>query len=138
MKIQKRKPTEIYENPYDEAMRHLANADKTLAENTTIEYGDYSDSKYVKAAGHLALCGIYVALDPFIKGVRNKRYEIYMDALSKRNKKIMTTLKHAYFSLHLSMSYDGNTDIKIKKSGWQDAKAIIEWAKENYPKNLQE
>ena len=141
MKIQKRNPTEIHENPYDEAMRYLANADKTLADNTTIEYGDYSDSKYVKAAGHLALCGIYVALDPLFpknKKPKHKTIEAYIDLLAKRNRKIMITLKHAYDNLHLYMGYDGNTDVDIKKLGWKNAKAIIEWAKENYPKNLQE
>ena len=118
-----------------EAKRYLANADKLLQENCTIdEYGNYSDEKYVKMAGDTAWKGVLKALDPLhpkLKRGKRKSVDTYRLIFEKRDKKAMNVYNNAYNQLHLSMGYDRVTSSKLKKSAWSDFKNILNWVEKN-------
>ena len=130
-----------YEKAQAEAKRYLANADELLAKSGS-KSGFYKDSKYVKAAGEMAWKGILMALDPLHPPVEyvskknrfaRKSVQSYKSILGGAFP-VVEQYNSAYSSLHIAMGYDGNTNVTNKKIGWQDAKNLINWAKENYPK----
>ncbi len=111
-----------------EANRYLSNAKELLSEKANRTNGVYQDAKYVKMAGHTAYCGVLFALDLMIKQPKkNKRksVEYYREFLSKYDKKMLTEFNNLYDTLHLSLGYDGNTDVRISKVGLEMAKEFI-------------
>ena len=125
-------------DPYKEAVRYLANAEGYLEKTKVGEDGFYVDEKYVRTAGHTALCGVYVALDPFLpktRGNKRRQASMYRDIFPKKKygkeRKIFNLL-YEYF--HYNMGYDGSAVELAKERAMQDAKSLIEWAKANYPK----
>ena len=122
---------------YKEALRYLENADNILKNNTTINnLGFYNDAKYVKMAGHTAWAGVLVALDPLHKPLgkgKRKSVDTYRDVIKG---KFMNVYNSAYNYLHLYMGYDGELSTVTKKTGFEYAKILIEWAKKQYPKNI--
>ncbi|QRR00389.1 DUF5618 family protein [Dyadobacter sandarakinus] len=115
-----------------EAKRYLANARTILSEQAGKEDDYYQDPKYVKLAGHAAYTGVLVALD-FLFGEKKKgRKDVswYREQLSGMDKKVLTNFGIAYDILHLSMSYDGNRDVDVAKSGLKRAEEIINWVEQ--------
>ena len=120
------------EKYYIEAMRYMDNA-KELLENAKKEGGFYHDKKYVKTACGTAYNGVLVALDGFLqlkdikpKGKERKSIEYYQENLGKIDKKLLNYLNSAYEILHLWGYYDGVTNAKVIKAGFDDAYTIIE------------
>jgi Domain of unknown function (DUF5618) len=118
-----------------EAYRYLSNAKQLLEEKAIRENGIYRDKKYVKMAGHTAYCGVLYALDEMInpdeiithqKKSKRKSVGFYQEFLSKYDRKMLTEFNNLYETLHLSLGYDGNTNVRIVKSGMQMAKEFIE------------
>ena len=141
MQTLKGKPTkDIHENPYDEALRYLENAEACLKKTTVGEDGFYVDEKYVRMAGHTALCGVYVALDPFlpnIEGKKRKQAKMYRDIFSRsKYGKERKYFNSVYHILHYEMGYDGMAVELVKENAFEYAKILIEWAREHYLKNL--
>jgi hypothetical protein len=125
-------------NPIKEAERYLSNAKEILSKKAGKDGPLYSDSKYVRMAGNTAWNGVLIALDGSL-GVRKKlksgqRPDIqdYLDAVSKKDKKMPKTLKTAYDTLHLSLGYDGNLSYKIVQDGLEQGKNMISWAAKHY------
>jgi hypothetical protein len=117
-------------NPIAEAKRYLQNAKDILRNNTEIEDGAYSDSKYVRIAGDTAWKSCLIALDAAFKvketkGKRRVSIDDYKNIVSKRNKKLLDSVMQGYEILHLYMGYDGNKRIAIAKDGFELAKTII-------------
>ncbi|MBK6390377.1 MAG: DUF5618 family protein [Saprospiraceae bacterium] len=111
-----------------EANRYLSNAKELLSEKANRTNGVYQDAKSVKMAGYTAYCGVLFALDLMIKQPKkNKRksVEYYGEFLSKYDKKMLTEFNNLYDTLHLSLGYDGNTDVRISKVGLEMAKEFI-------------
>ncbi len=112
-----------------EANRYLANAKALLTEKANRTNGVYQDKKYVKMAGHTAYCGVLFALDqlaPPPKKSMRKSVDFYRTFLTKYDKKMLMEFNNLYDTLHLSLGYDGNTDVRISKAGLQMAKEFIE------------
>jgi hypothetical protein len=116
-------------NTVQEAKRYLDNAKEILREKAKKEDGLYQDPKYVKLAGHAAYTGVLVALDTLFeeKGKGRKDVTWYKDNLSKLDKKALASFVAAYSTLHLAMSYDGNTDANVSMAGIKMAESIINW-----------
>ncbi|MCF0042631.1 DUF5618 family protein [Dyadobacter fanqingshengii] len=116
-------------NTVQEAKRYLNNAKEILREKAKKEDGLYQDPKYVKLAGHAAYTGVLVALDSLFeeKGKGRKDVGWYKENLSKLDKKALASFVAAYSTLHLAMSYDGNTDANVSTAGLNMAESIINW-----------
>jgi len=119
---------------YARAMRYFDNAKKTLSQ-TDIEGVYYKDEKYVSSACSIAYKGVLVALDCWLslKGVefpkeskkQRKSIEFYMYNLGRLNEKMVVRLNSVYNALHLAGYYGSNTDSRIIKAGFANAKDLI-------------
>lgn len=121
-------------NSIQEAYRYLTNAKQTLG-NSPLEYGRYSDSKYVREAAGIAYLSALKAIDVFLlsRGVSEddlpKSIEEYREAVTKKmphNGKLKAALDTVYENLHKLAYYQGGTDVKMVKSGLENCKKIIE------------
>ena len=125
-------------NPIEEAKRYVENA-KTILKEKAIKDGDYyTDSKYVKMAGHTLWTGCLIALD-YALGIQRKKcqrrdIDDYKEAAAKRNKKLLTMIISGYNTMHLYMSYDGDKAYGVSKSSVDTANNIIAWCEANAPK----
>ena len=116
-------------NTKTEAIRYIDNAKDILKDKANKADGYYQDKKYVKMAGHTAYTGVLLALDSFfgIKKKGRKNVEWYKEELSKVDKKISNAFSTAYTLLHLDMGYDGSTNVKVAKLGFEEAEKVINW-----------
>jgi hypothetical protein len=125
-------------NPIQEANRYLANARQILSEKAKKDGDFYSDAKYIKTAGHVAWCGVLVALDAVLNVRKNLKknqrpdFDDYQTALYKKDPKMNRTLLTAYESLHKTLGYDGNLDYKIAQRSLELAKSLVDWASLHY------
>jgi hypothetical protein len=128
----------VQRNPIKEAERYLSNAKQILSQKAIKDGPLYSDSKYVKLAGHAAWSGVLVALDGVLPVRKNlkprQRPDIkdYLDAVNKKDKKMPKYVKTAYDLLHLSMGYDGVLSYKTIQDGLDMGKNVISWASKHY------
>lgn len=113
-----------------EARRYLDNAKEMLSEKARKDGKFYQDKKYVKLAGHAAYSGVLIALDELLgnKEKGRKSIEWYKTELAKVDRKALNSLNAAYDTLHLAMSYDGNSLVDISKAGIEIADSLITWA----------
>ena len=121
-------------NSIREAYRYLANAKKTLG-LSKIEYGRYSDSKYVKEGTGIAYLSALKAIDVYLLtcGMSEKELpksiEEYRRVIQKKmphNGKLMAMINNVYENLHILAYYRGGTEVQMVKSGIQNCKKIIE------------
>lgn len=118
-----------------EARRYVANA-KTILKEKALKNGNfYTDSKYVKMAGHTLWTGCLVALDYALKIKRPKggRIDIkdYQMAASKRSKTLLNLVNSGYNTMHLSMGYDGEKNYRVSQGSIEVANDIINWCEAN-------
>ena len=117
------------DNPYQEAMRYINNANEALM-LAGKEDKYYEDAKYVKSACGIAYSGLLLALDylfdfkniPKKKG--RKAIDYYQSNLAKIDKRLLKDLNTAYFILHLEGYYVGQTRIGVIKEGFECALSI--------------
>ena len=128
--------TKHIDNEYSisEAYRYLANAKDTLSKSP-IEYGRYTDRKYVSEAAGIAYLAALRAIDTYLlkkglsEGQLPKSIEGYWLAVKQRiplNGKLSSAMRIIYEDLHLGAYYRGFTDVNVIKSGLQNVKKIIE------------
>ena len=119
-------------NPIDEARRYVSNARKTLSENgeLDIELQRYNDPKYVRSAGNYLWLGVLMALDTVVDVRKDRRtrpdINAYKEALSRRDRKLLTMVNDGYDIMHLYMNYDGNQAKGVCDEGFRLANAIID------------
>ena len=121
-------------NTIQEAYRYFANAKKTLGKSP-VEYGIYTDSKYVSEAAGIAYLSVLKTINTFLieRGMSETALpdsiEEYRDAIRKQiphNGKLKAALSIVYYNLHILAYYRGGTDFKMVKSGLENCKKIIE------------
>lgn len=121
-------------NSIKEAYRYLANAKKTIG-NSTIKYGRYSDSKYVKEGVGIAYLSAFKAIDVYLlsRGMSEKELpksiEEYRKIIHKKmphNGKLIAMINNVYENLHIFAYYRGGTEVQMVKSGLLNCKKIIE------------
>ncbi len=116
--------------PYQESMRYIENARKTL-KDAGKDGKFFADEKYVKTACGTAYSGMLKALDylfdyknvPKKKGRKSIHY--YQGILSKLDKKLLDYLNSGYTILHLDGYYSGYKKIAVIEQGFDDALSII-------------
>lgn len=129
---------EVISDPIRDARRYVKNAQDTLRDHGKLnkETGRYEDPKYVKAAGLFLWSGVLIALEAVFRvGDKKKskkgedsRVSIvdYIDALAKRDRKLLDWVNDGYQIMHLCMGYDGIGDKKVCLIGVQLANTIID------------
>ena len=122
------------ENSIREAYRYLANAKDTLGKSP-VEYGRYTDRKYVSEAAGIAYLAALRAIDAYLlnKGIPEKQLpksiEGYWSFIKQHitlNGKLSASLRIVYEDLHLGAYYRGFTSINVIKDGLQNVKKIID------------
>lgn len=118
----------------EEAYRYLENAKQTISKSL-IEYGGYTDSKYVREAAGIAYLSALKAIDTYLlyKGVDKdklpKSIDGYWNLIQKKmpiNGKLKMALTIAWENLHVFAYYRGSKDVKLLKSGFENCKKIIQ------------
>lgn len=125
----------VVNTPYDEAMRYMENARKTL-KRAGKEDGEYSDVKYVQTASGTAYLGVLIALDEYLRRKEGKTtfsqpksIEDYQRRIAKQNKKVNKWLRIVYGDLHLVGYYHGTKSYETIKRGLEYADKIIKLIK---------
>ena len=118
--------------PIDEARRYVENARTVLKEhgNFNAEGRRYEDEKYVRAAGNYLWLGTLMALDAVfhVRSDRRTRVNInaYLDAIGKRDRKLLNWVDDGYTIMHLYMTYDGIQSKATCDDGFRIATDIID------------
>jgi len=116
-----------------EAYRYLANAKDTLSKSP-IEYGRYTDSKYVREAAGMAYLSALKALDIYLisvgidKGKLPKSIDGYWNLIHKNiplNGKLSAAVSIVYENMHVDAYYRGHTGVGLVKEGFENARKII-------------
>ena len=119
-------------NPIAEARRYVENARTTLNEKGELntETKRYEDEKYVRAAGNYLWLGVLMALDAVFHVRKDRRTRVdinsYLDAVGKRDRKLLDYVDDGYDVMHLYMTYDGIQSKKICDEGFRLANTIID------------
>lgn len=119
-------------DPISEARRYVENARKTLNDNgeLDVEAKVYQDEKYVRAAGNYLWLGVLMALDAVFKVRKDRRTRVdinaYLDAVGKRDRKLLSFVNSGYDIMHLYMNYDGNPAKGVSDEGFRIANTIID------------
>ena len=117
-----------------EAYRYLANAKETIAKSP-IEYGIYTDSKYVREAAGIAYLAALKALDVYSisKGMKiaelPQSIEEYLTFVKKKiplNGKLSAAITIVYQNLHIFAYYRGGTAILMVKEGFENVRKTID------------
>ena len=119
-------------DPIAEARRYVENARKTLNENGELDTETklYQDDKYVRAAGNYLWLGVLMALDAVFHVRKDRRTRVdinnYLEAVGKRDRKLLSYVNTGYDVMHLSMTYDGVPAKEVCDGGFRLANAIID------------
>ena len=117
-----------------EAYRYLANAKETIVKSP-IEYGIYTDSKYVREAAGIAYLAALKALDVFFisKGMKKaelpqsiEEYQTFIKKKIPLNGKLNSALTIVYQNLHIFAYYRGGIGMEMVKEGFDNARKVIE------------
>ncbi len=128
-------------DPIEEARRYVDNARKVLKENTIIlpETESYDDPKYVRAAGNYLWHGVLIALDAVFHVREDRRTRVhindYLEAVGKRDRKLLDYVDNGYMVMHLYMNYDGIQNKDVCQTGFRLANAIIDRCEVMLPKS---
>ena len=128
-------------DPIAEARRYVENAKETLREKgeLDVEMNRYEDEKYVRAAGNYLWLGVLQALDAVfhVRDDRRTRVDInaYLEAIGKRDRKLLAFVNDGYDIMHLYMNYDGNQSKDLCDSGFKLANNIINRCETMIPKS---
>ena len=119
-------------DPIAEARRYVDNARTTLKEKgeLNLETKRYEDDKYVRAAGSYLWLGVLMALDAVFHVRKDRRTRVdinaYLDAVGKRDRKLLDYVNDGYDVMHLYMMYDGIQAKDVCDSGFRLANTIID------------
>lgn len=129
---------ELVPDPIQESRRYVENAKEVLREKGRLNTrtGLYQDEKYVKAAGNYLWSGVLIALDAVfqVKNAKSMKkgedsrvgIDDYIDAVRRRDRKLLDWVNTGYKVMHLSMTYDGIQDKDICQKGFSLADSIID------------
>ena len=115
-----------------EAKRFLKNTKEILAK-VKIEYGGYTDPKYVSEAAGIAYLAVLKAIDGYLlgKGISLEKLptsiEEYFSVVSRipKNGKLKAYLSTAYENLHIFAYYRGGESVDMVKAGIKSVEEII-------------
>lgn len=118
-------------HPVEEALRYVKNAKDLLSVHGQLDYETqlYQDRKYVRMAGNTLWNGVLLMLDAVfhLKTKQRPHPDImdYKDAISNRDKKLLSLVITGYEVMHISMGYDGIQSKETSETGFRLANEII-------------
>ena len=119
-------------DPISEANRYVDNAKDVLLEKAKLdlETNCYTDSKYVKAAGHYLWSAVLISIDAIFRVKSRQRphpdVNDYREAIAKGDRKLLSLFNASYETTHITMGYDGNTARGVCADGIRLANDIID------------
>ena len=119
-------------NPIMESRRYVDNARQVLEQHGRLneKMNIYEDEKYVRAAGNYLWLGVLMALDAVFHVRKDRRTRVninsYLEAVGKRDRKLLTWVDKGYDVMHLYMYYDGASSKGVCDDGFRLANAIID------------
>ena len=128
-------------DPIAEARRYVENAKETLREKgeLDVETRLYQDDKYVRAAGNYLWLGVLKALDAVFDVRTDHRTRVnvdnYLEAIGKRDRKLLDWVDTGYNVMHLSMNYDGVRSKDVCDYGIRLANTIIDRCETMIPRS---
>ena len=128
-------------DPIAEARRYVENAKETLREKGELdaELRIYQDDKYVRAAGNYLWLGVLKALDAVFDVRTDHRTRVnvnnYLEAIGKRDRKLLCLVDDGYKVMHLSMNYDGVQSKDLCDMGFRLATQIIDRCETMMPRS---
>jgi hypothetical protein len=133
MKAKKRLLPESRQEALEEARKYFENAKETL-KKSPIEFGIYTEPKFVKEASAMGYLAALRAIDSYLlaRGTKPERLPASIDeyrmSLRKipHNGKLMAALTVAYQNLHIFAYYRGGVDVEMVKSGLTRAEELVE------------
>lgn len=122
----------VFYDPASEARRYIDNAKTVLAKNQSFdpETGCYTDPKYIRSAGHYLWHAVLIMLDA-VFNVKTKQHlhpdiKEYLQAVAKRDRKLLDLVNAAYITTHITMGYDGNPSKAVCQSGFNLTNDVID------------
>lgn len=131
---------EVVADPVAEARRYVENAKNLLREHGKLDTEThlYQDRKYVRMAGHTLWNGVLVMMEGVFHLKTKQRPHPdavdYKDAISQRDKKLLSLFVSGYETMHIYMGYDGGLRKAICDEGFNMANEIIDRTAKLIPK----
>lgn len=123
-----------------ESRRYVDNARTVLREKARLDVENqrYEDEKYVRSAGHYLWHAVLLALDAVFQVRTDRRTRVhvddYLEAVSKRDHKLLGWVNSSYNIAHLCMGYDGELSKAISDDGFRIVNDIIKRCEGMVPK----
>ena len=130
----------VKKDPVEEARRYMENAKTLLVEHgeLDVETHSYNDPKYVKMAGNTLWIGVLYILDAVfhVRADRRTRVHIedYLEAIGKRDMKLLRLVNMTYDNAHIAMGYHGEQNKDVCDSCFRMANDIIDRCSVMLPK----
>jgi hypothetical protein len=113
-----------------ELHQYLNDARNILNQDTEQDYKYYSDKKYVRDAGKLALNGIISAMQEYLNFPREFNFNLYQQQIETINPYMAKVFANAYDTLTKCLIQDGNLNIIIVEEGLSEAEEIMDWCED--------
>lgn len=123
---------EIVADPAKEARRYVENAKDLLRDKGMLDKETrlYQDRKYVRMAGNTLWNGVLVIIEALFHLKTKKRPHPdvmdYKNAISNRDKKLLSLFVSGYEIMHIYMGYDGGQSKEACDGGINIANEIID------------
>ncbi len=113
-----------------ELHQYLNDARNILNQDTERDDKYYSDKKYVRNAGKLALNGIISAMQKRLDFPKEFNFNLYQQRLKKINPYMAKVFTNTYDTLTKCLIQDGNLNIIIVEEGLRETQEIMDWCED--------
>lgn len=113
-----------------ELHQYLNDAKYILNQDTERDNRYYSNKRYVRDAGTLALNGIIVALQKHLNFSKDFNFNLYQQQIEKINPYMAKAFGNTYDTLSKCLIEDGNLNIIIVEEGLREAQELIDWCED--------
>jgi Domain of unknown function (DUF5618) len=113
-----------------ELHQYLNDARNILNQDTERDHKYYSNKKYVRDAGQLALNGIMSAMQEHLDFSKEFNFNLYQQQIEMVNPYMAKVFANAYDTLTKCLIEDGNLNIIIVEEGLSEAEEIMDWCED--------
>jgi hypothetical protein len=113
-----------------ELHQYLNDAHNILKQDREQDGKYYSNKKYVRDAGRLALNGILLAIQKHLDFSKEFDFNLYQQQIETINPYMAKVFANAYDTLTKCLIEDGNLNIIIVQEGLREAQEIMDWCED--------